>query len=180
MRERRLRASCCPASAWEAARRASKFENQCATTIKAIRSAAPVIRPEPGADSVRDTQLEAIAAVDASIAFGSSSDLFSSLTDNCYDEYGNARFCEPEFENVALERPVQVSSECGAPATRFCTTYLNERNDQVRNCHICDQQHPKNRHPAAYLTDLNNPTSPTCWVSAPIGQLDGFMLQLER
>lgn len=120
--------------------------------------------------SVRETESEAVAAVDASIGFGSSSsELFGlASSDGCYDEYGNARFCEPEFENIAFERPVEVSSECGRPASRFCTTYLNEHNDQIRNCHICDAQHPKKRHPAAFLTDINNSNAPTCWVSAPI------------
>lgn len=127
----------------------------------------------PNEAAIKETELNAVAAVDASITFGG--DLFSSsLTDTCYDEYGNARYCEPEFENMAYERQVEVSSECGRPPSRFCTSYLNEissANEQqqvVRNCHICDAQHPKKRHPATYLTDLNNPNQPTCWVSAPI------------
>lgn len=123
---------------------------------------------KPSAEEAsREAELEAVAAVDASIGFNS--DPFASLADSCYDEYGNARFCEPDFENVAFERQIEVSSECGQPPTRFCTAYLNERNDQIRNCHICDSQHPKKRHPAAYLTDLNSASSPTCWVSAPMG-----------
>lgn len=124
-------------------------------------------RPSASAEeAARDAEQEAIAAVDASIGFGH--DPFGSLVDSCYDEYGNARYCEPEFENVAFERQIEVSSECGQPASRFCTAYLNERNDQIRNCHICDAQHPKKRHPAAFLTDLSSSNSPTCWVSAPI------------
>lgn len=118
--------------------------------------------------SVKETEQNALAAVDASISFGG--DLFGSLADSCYDEYGNARYCEPEFENVAYEKSVEVSSECGRPPSRFCT--LNELTDSggstVRNCHICDAQHPKKRHPASYLTDINNLNQPTCWVSAPI------------
>lgn len=115
--------------------------------------------------AVREAEQEAIEAVDASINFG---DPFSALTDSCYDEYGNARYCEPEFENAAFERQVDVSSECGRPPSRFCTAFLNERNEQMRNCHICDAQHPKKRHPAAYLTDLHDANAPTCWVSAPM------------
>lgn len=118
-------------------------------------------------EASREAELEAVAAVDASIGFNS--DPFAALADSCYDEYGNARYCEPDFENVAFERQLEVSSECGQTPSRFCTAYLNERNDQIRNCHICDSQHPKKRHPAAYLTDLNSASSPTCWVSAPIG-----------
>lgn len=119
----------------------------------------------------KEAQLEAVAAVDASIGFGDS--LFGSLSDTCYDEYGNARYCEPEFENVAFERQIQVSSECGDPASKFCVNSGANSDDsttanQVRSCHICDSQHTKKRHPAAFLTDLNNPAQPTCWVSAPI------------
>lgn len=116
--------------------------------------------------AIKETELDAVAAVDASIGFGA--DFFASMSDPCYDEYGNARFCEPGFENAAFEKQVEVSSECGSPPSRFCTAYLNEHNDQIRNCHICDSQHAKKRHPAAYLTDMNNSNSPTCWVSAPI------------
>lgn len=119
--------------------------------------------PAVAEEAAKETELEAVAAVDASIGFG---DLFASLSDSCYDEYGNARYCEPEFENAAFEKQVEVSSECGSPASRFCTSSLNERNEQI--CHMCDAQYPHRRHPAAYLTDMNNSNSPTCWVSAPI------------
>lgn len=127
---------------------------------------APIISEE----AVKETESNAVAAVDASITFG---DLFSSLTDSCYDEYGNARYCEPEFENVAYEKQVEVSSECGKPPTRFCISHNLLNQDQVKksNCHICDSQNQKKKHPASYLTDSNNSANPTCWVSAPINLL---------
>lgn len=126
--------------------------------------------------SIKEIESEAVAAVEATIGFGSAADLFGLAPgDSCYDEYGNARFCEPEFESLALERPVEASSECGRPASRFCTSYAPSEHSSseqtIRNCHICDAQHAKKRHPAAYLTDVSpSGQPPTCWVSAPIEQ----------
>lgn len=140
-------------------------------------------------ETIKETEMNAVAAVEASIGFAN--DLNQLVAGNekepCYDEYGNPRFCEPEFENVAFERQVEVSSECGQPASRFCTTSSSSsssvasqsaantpgggqvsESQTIRNCHICDAQHPKKRHPASYLTDLNSAQNPTCWVSAPI------------
>ena len=35
-------------------------------------------------------------------------------------------------------------------------------------CFVCDDLTPKRRHPASFLTDLNNPTNITCWISEPL------------
>lgn len=125
----------------------------------------------PSEEVIKETELSAVAAVDQSIGFGTELNLlFQNDKEPCYDEYGNPRFCEPEFENVAYERTVEVASECGQPASRFCTSSASGAGGegQIRNCHICDAQHPKKRHPASYLTDSNSANNPTCWVSAPI------------
>ena len=34
-----------------------------------------------------------------------------------------------------------------------------------RKCQVCDQSNPKLRHPASFLTDLNNVNNLTCWIS---------------
>jgi len=35
---------------------------------------------------------------------------------------------------------------------------------------VCDASSPSRRHPATLLTDLNNPSNRTCWISAPASQ----------
>lgn len=37
-----------------------------------------------------------------------------------------------------------------------------------RSCYVCDDDQTDRRHPASYLTDLNNPSNVTCWISQPI------------
>jgi netrin receptor unc-5 len=63
-----------------------------------------------------------------------------------------------------------VSSECGNPPNRYCISANDDKGDIIHNCQICDASHPKRRHPASYLTDLNNPNNLTCWVSEPFTQ----------
>ena len=76
------------------------------------------------------------------------------------------RRCLPDFVNAAFERPVEASSTCGNPASRHCLS--NDVTRSSRTCLVCDQLTPKRRHPAAFLTDLNNPTNITCWISEPL------------
>lgn len=85
--------------------------------------------------------------------------------DPCYDEDRPKR-CVPDFVNAAFGNPVQASSVCGASsAVRYCD--LSDT-PGLSNCHICDDSVPKRRHPASYLTDLNNPSNVTCWRSDPM------------
>ncbi|XP_071509433.1 netrin-1-like [Diadema antillarum] len=90
--------------------------------------------------------------------------------DPCYDDNGSPRRCEPDFINAAFQAPVEASSTCGNPPSRFCALSSGSEGERQRNCFICDDSHPKRRHPASYLTDLHNPNNLTCWQSEPFTQ----------
>nr|XP_061829845.1 netrin-1-like [Nerophis lumbriciformis] len=93
----------------------------------------------------------------------------SSPPDPCYDENGSPRRCIPDFVNSAFGKDVRVSSTCGSPAARYCVV-AEKGEDRTRDCHTCDASDPKKSHPAAYLTDLNNPHNLTCWQSENYAQ----------
>lgn len=90
----------------------------------------------------------------------------TSPPDPCYDEHGNPRRCIPDFVNAAFGKEVKVSSTCGKTPSRYCeATAAEKAEERSRSCHTCDASDPKKYHPAAYLTDLNNPHNLTCWQS---------------
>ena len=91
------------------------------------------------------------------------------IADPCQDEQGNPRRCIPDFVNAAFGKEVTASSTCGDPPSRYCLT-TPDKDGKVagRSCFICDAAHPKRRHPSTYLTDLNNPSNLTCWMSEPL------------
>lgn len=99
------------------------------------------------------------SAVDASFSF-LSKDFNIKDADPCYDILGNAKRCIPDFVNAAFKKEVVASSECGVDEP-MSVCY----DSKGVNCHVCDQSNYKTRHPASYLTDLNNPNNLTCWIS---------------
>lgn len=85
--------------------------------------------------------------------------------DPCYDE-DRPRRCIPDFVNAAFGVTVKASSTCGTHSpVHYCEPPEPGVNPQ---CHLCDDRIPKNRFPAAHLTDLNNPNNVTCWRSEPL------------
>jgi len=90
-------------------------------------------------------------------------------SDPCHDEDGGPKRCQPDFVNAAFGRQVVASSTCGSPSvTRYCLTSRDRDGRIGRSCYVCDATQPRRRHPASYLTDLNNPSNLTCWISQPI------------
>lgn len=82
-------------------------------------------------------------------------------SDPCYDG-DRARRCVPDFVNAAYGGYVEATSTCGVRGPeRYCE--LGPTSQGV--CHVCDDAQPRRRHPAAYLTDPNNPNNATCWRS---------------
>ena len=93
-----------------------------------------------------------------------------SSTNPCADDAGKATRCVPDFVNAAFSKEVVASSTCGSPPSRYCKSSADPSGQIRRNCFICDANHAKRRHPASYLTDLNNPSNLTCWMSEPFVQ----------
>jgi netrin 1 len=103
--------------------------------------------------------------------------------DPCYDrQTGIAQRCIPQFENVAYNKPVWSSSQCGigSNAMTYCiddqlassSSSINKQTRsssnlfqyQQKHCDRCDST---NMRDTRYLTDLEEANS-TCWVSAPV------------
>ena len=98
--------------------------------------------------------------------------------DPCYDEMGNPRRCIPDFVNAAFAKELTASSTCGSPPSRYCKTSTDKDGKVMRNCYICDANHPKRMHPSGFLTDLNNPNNLTCWMSEPFVDNDPHNVSL--
>ncbi|XP_051906157.1 laminin subunit gamma-3 [Hippocampus zosterae] len=82
--------------------------------------------------------------------------------DPCYDERTAAPVrCMPKFENVAFNRSVLASNQCGSAPEEFCT----QMGSAARRCHLCDASVPGLAHGAALLTDFHRNDEPTWWQS---------------
>lgn len=91
--------------------------------------------------------------------------------DPCFDDSGSLpKKCVPDFINAAFGRPMESSSTCGTPPSRYCIT-SQEKGEVKRKCEVCDASDPTLSHPPHYLTDLSNPNNLTCWHSAPVDPL---------
>lgn len=80
--------------------------------------------------------------------------------DSCYDGEGALSRCMPKFENVAFNRTVEVSNECGSPPEDYCM-----QTGSTRSCHYCDASDPDLNHNASLLTDFHRNEEPTWWQS---------------
>lgn len=110
--------------------------------------------------SVASGQQDSAGALDLDAAPPVSPTSPPAAGDACYDESGAPRRCIPDFVNAAFGKPVEASSTCGESGpVRVC--------DAQGGCQVCDDSHSRRRHPAAFLTDLNNPANVTCWRSEP-------------
>lgn len=93
--------------------------------------------------------------------------------DPCVDERGGPRRCIPDFKNAAHQKRVHGTSTCGRPPSRLCQVTPSGSGapmvgeELVRTCQVCDAEDSDLSHPASLLTDINNPSRPTCWMSQP-------------
>jgi len=120
---------------------------------------------------VRGHQTDAAGTQFFSASAGASGSLGRS-PDPCYDEERGdeaARRCLPDFVNAAFGREVAASSTCGLhKPSRYCMTSQDRDGRVGRSCYVCDDTQLRLRHPPTYLTDLNNPSNLTCWISESV------------
>ncbi|XP_049593242.1 laminin subunit gamma-3 [Syngnathus scovelli] len=82
--------------------------------------------------------------------------------DSCYDDgTASPSRCLPKFENVAFNRSVVVSNQCGVTPEDYCM----QMGSAARSCHRCDASVPDFSHSAALLTDFHRNDEPTWWQS---------------
>ncbi|XP_055876296.1 netrin-1-like isoform X3 [Biomphalaria glabrata] len=85
--------------------------------------------------------------------------------DPCYNENGTPKRCVPDFVNAAFGKRVEASSTCGAEPEHYCKSSKDKTGEITRHCFVCDASNPKYSFPPEFLTDLNNPSNVTCWMS---------------
>nr|XP_022904333.1 laminin subunit gamma-1 isoform X1 [Onthophagus taurus] len=80
----------------------------------------------------------------------------------CYDHYGRAQRCIPEFENAAFNLQIEASNTCGdnGPIEYCLQTGTHSR----KTCDVC---YP-NQHDSRFLTDSHTTENQTWWQSETI------------
>ena len=67
----------------------------------------------------------------------------------------------------SCKRDRRRSGGSSNPRRRLDCDGVADSDDDERTS-TCDSTDPMRRYPAAFLTDLNNPSNRTCWISAPV------------
>ena len=131
-----------------------------------------LLTPTPHHTDAAVAQFFSASSSAAARGDGGTSAMLDRPADPCYDDDRTdpqPQRCLPDFVNAAFSRAVVASSTCGlSTASRYCVTSRHRDGRVGRSCHVCDDTEPRLRHPPTYLTDLNNPSNLTCWISAPL------------
>lgn len=80
-------------------------------------------------------------------------------SNKCYDEYGKAKRCSPDFVNAAYNRTVISTNTCGSSTSQYCVqTNLQAAaadygENRFEKCDLCDMNNPQKSHQADYMID---------------------------
>jgi len=80
----------------------------------------------------------------------------------CYGQNGKAQRCDPPFQNVAYQRPIESTNTCGSNGpTEFCIQTSRFNQGPKQSCFLCE----KDEHSPHFLNDFNDNNTQTWWQS---------------